>query len=472
MEQNTINGHEYVDLGLPSGTLWAKNNIEGHYAWGEIETKFAYNTTNYKYSLSNWDDLTKYNCSSNYCKDGGKVDYKKSLELSDDVANIQLKGDWHIPTKEDWEELLTLCDWEYIDKGMKITYKNSADFIFLPSCGDRIGNYNYNTKSGFYWTKDLNSKLSAEAFALLFKNNGFHDIISESRFSGLSIRPVMKLINNIPEEPEEPEFPNFPEEIPETGEILNQTIGTYNVRYWNGENDPNNQGEIAWPNRCDKVFEFLMNEGIWGVQEITSAMYLDFINKEGYTYIGYGRDNGLLNEKAAGEQIGIFYNTSRYQILNQGSFFYKNTKSTFNRLCVWVKVQNLINGTKFFIFNNHLAHDSEEARLNQLNTLLSKIQEIAGEEKVFILGDFNFTPDSEEYQIITDIYKDSIHAQEVEGPENTYNGLYSTTDTTEKRVDYIYSNFNEIIKYKVDNDNKGLEKYPSDHYPVTIQIKF
>lgn len=352
---------------------------------------------------------------------------------------------------------------------MKVTYKNSTEYLFLPACGDRIGNYNYNTKSGFYWTKNLNSKLSAEAFALLFKNNDFHEIILESRFSGLSIRPVMKLINNIPEKPE---IPDFPEEIPETGEILNQTIGTYNVRYWNGENDSNNQGEIAWPNRRNKVFEFLMNEGIWGVQEITSAMYPDFINKKGYAYIGYGRGNGLLNEKATGEQIGIFYNTLKYQILNQGSFFYKNTRSTFNRLCVWAKVQNLINGKKFFIFNNHLAHDSEEARLNQLNTLLSKIQKIAGEEKVFILGDFNFTPDSEEYQVITDIYEDSVHAQEVEGPENTYTGLYSTTDTTEKRVDYIYSNFNEIIKYKVDNDNKGLEKYPSDHYPVTIQIEF
>lgn len=472
--EDLTNGVEFIDLKLPSGNLWAKNNIEGHYAWSEIETKSAYDTTNYKYSLSNWDDLTKYNCSSNYCKDGGEVDYKKSLELSDDIANIQLKGDWHIPTKEDWEELLTLCDWEYTDKGMKITYKDSTDFIFLPACGDRIGDYNYNTDSGFYWTKDLNSKLSAEAFALLFKDNDFHEIISESRFSGLSVRPVMKLINDIPEEPEqpeqpeEPETPDFPEEIPETGEILNQTIGTYNVRYWNGENDSNNQGEIAWPNRRNKVFEFLMNEGIWGVQEVTSAMYPDFINKEGYAYIGYGRDNGLLNEKAAGEQIGIFYNTSKYQILNQGSFFYKNTRSVFNRLCVWAKVQNLINGTKFFIFNNHLAHDSEEARLNQLNTLLSKIPEIAGEEKVFILGDFNFTPDSEEYQVITDIYEDSVHAQEVVGPQNTYNGLYSTTDTTEKRVDYIYSNFNEIIKYKVDNDNKGLEKYPSDHYPVVI----
>ena len=145
-----LNGHEYIDLGLPSGTLWATCNIGAskpeeagdYFAWGEIETKSAYNTNNYKYSISSWTDLTKYNCSSNYCKDGGKVDYEKSLELSDDVVSIQLKGNWHIPTKEDWEEFLTLCDWEYTNKGMKVTYKNSTEYLFLPACGDKIGNYN------------------------------------------------------------------------------------------------------------------------------------------------------------------------------------------------------------------------------------------------------------------------------------------------------------------------------------------
>lgn len=98
--ENLTNGVEFIDLKLPSGNLWAKNNIEGYYAWGEVETKPTYDTTNYKYSLSSWTDLTKYNCSSNYCKDGGKVDYKQSLDLSDDIANIQLKGSWHIPTKK------------------------------------------------------------------------------------------------------------------------------------------------------------------------------------------------------------------------------------------------------------------------------------------------------------------------------------------------------------------------------------
>lgn len=477
--EDLTNGVEFVDLKLPSGNLWAVNNITGYYSWGEVETKPVYNTNNYKHSISSWNNLNKYNQSKYYCKTGGLIDRKNILELMDDVANVQLKSDWHIPSKDDWQELINLCNWEYTNDGVKITYKNSQDCLYLPLTGNSIDSQIYNKHQAFYWSKDLNKKLSAEAFALFF-NHDNKRLISTSRFSGLCIRPVIKIINNIPvnpnppEEPEEPEVPDFPEEIPETEDEFIAKIGTYNVRYWNGENDLNNQGEIAWPNRRDKVFEFLMNEGIWGIQEITSEMYPDFINKDGYKYIGYGRGNGLSNEKASGEQIGIFYNTSKYQILNQGSFFYNGQdRSSFNRLCVWVKVQNLINGKKFYIFNNHLAHDSKEVRINQINTLLAKISEIAKDEKVFILGDFNFTSSTEEYQTITNIYKDSfVLVDEPQGPNFTYTGLYSTTDTDQKRVDYIYTNVESIETYKVDDDNKGLEKYPSDHLPVVVTFKF
>ena len=493
---NKINGHEYVDLGLPSGNLWAKNNINGHYAWGEVEIKSTYDTTNYKHSLSSWTDLIKYNCSSNYCKDGGKVDYKQSLDLSDDIANIQLKGSWHIPTKKDWEELLTLCDWEYTDKGMKITYKNSTDYIFLPAYGDKIGTENFNKTSGFYWSKDLNKKLSAESFAILFKDNNFHEIISESRFSGLSIRPVMKLVNNIPEQPEEPEQPEDPEEpelpdnpgtstdveeIPETGEVVEHKIGTYNIRYWNGENDSNNQGEIAWPNRKDGVLNFLCGNyggAIFGLQEITSQMYPN-LQIPGSTYYGYGRGNGQLNENASGEQVGIFKNSGMYfQILRHGSFFYgTKEKSSFNRLCVWALVQSTINGKKFYIFNNHLAHDSATVRKQQVETLLKKVEEIAGDNIVFIVGDFNLVDTEESYSLITAKYNDAYKLAEnpqggYDNTNNTYTGLYSTTDNTPKRVDYIFTNLDTVESYIADNGNMGLEKYPSDHLPVVATFKF
>ena len=110
-----------VDLGLPSGLLWASHNIGAtvpeepgdYFAWGEIKTKRLYSRDTYKYyrtdSLS--DGYTKYcHISSRGYK--GYTDTLSMLELSDDVANVQLGGKWRIPTKEEWLELSRQCKQE------------------------------------------------------------------------------------------------------------------------------------------------------------------------------------------------------------------------------------------------------------------------------------------------------------------------------------------------------------------------
>ena len=97
-----------VDLGLPSGLLWAKSNmgttdpkeIGDYYAWGETSTKKEYHGDNYKHYTKG--DLKKY-----YEKD-----WKTVLELEDDAARAILGVGYRIPTQEDWQELLDNCKWE------------------------------------------------------------------------------------------------------------------------------------------------------------------------------------------------------------------------------------------------------------------------------------------------------------------------------------------------------------------------
>ena len=117
------NGHQFVDLGLPSGTLWATCNVGAttpeetgdFYAWGETETKDTYSWATYK-----WCDGDKCNSSNKtltkYCDRGGYgiVDGKISLEADDDVAHVKWGGDWHIPTIEEINELTALCTVEWI----------------------------------------------------------------------------------------------------------------------------------------------------------------------------------------------------------------------------------------------------------------------------------------------------------------------------------------------------------------------
>lgn len=102
-----------VDLGLPSGLLWAKSNmgttepteIGDYYAWGETSTKKKYYGTNYKYYTgSDLDIIKKYN----------EKDRKTVLELEDDAANANLGVGYRIPTQEDWQELLDNCKWEAV----------------------------------------------------------------------------------------------------------------------------------------------------------------------------------------------------------------------------------------------------------------------------------------------------------------------------------------------------------------------
>ena len=102
-----------VDLGLPSGLLWAKYNmgtdsqteIGDYYAWGETSTKKKYDSYNYKYYTgSDLDIIKKYN----------EKDRKTVLELEDDAANANLGVGYRIPTQEDWQELLDNCKWEAV----------------------------------------------------------------------------------------------------------------------------------------------------------------------------------------------------------------------------------------------------------------------------------------------------------------------------------------------------------------------
>ena len=101
-----------VDLGLPSGLLWAKSNmgttvpteIGDYYAWGETSPKKKYHGNNYKHYRGSALDIKKYN----------EKDWKTVLELEDDAANANLGVGYRIPTREDWQELLDNCKWEAV----------------------------------------------------------------------------------------------------------------------------------------------------------------------------------------------------------------------------------------------------------------------------------------------------------------------------------------------------------------------
>jgi len=201
-DPSEISTGEWVDLGLPSGLLWANCNIGAtepedygdYFAWGETQAKIEYNWTNYAFAEGDDDgslSFTKYRPRYNPW-DTCYTDTLTRLEPMDDVATVSLGNGARMPTKKDFEELrrYTTKEWTtvYGVEGIKCTASN-GNTIFLPAAKYSGGWF---SPKGFYWTSDLHSlncRYASSAtftestdFGLGFENN--------ERYKGFTVRAV------------------------------------------------------------------------------------------------------------------------------------------------------------------------------------------------------------------------------------------------------------------------------------------
>ena len=205
--QSSTTEHEYVDLGLPSGTLWATCNVGAEIPW-EYGYFFAWGDTrpggggwgSYKYCNGTQNQLTKYGISSDY----GIVDNKTVLEPIDDAATANWGDGWKTPSKEQFEELInttyTTIEWkmQYGVNGIKITSKNNNKSIFMSAAGYRHANGQfYSGETGYYWSCELTQSYYPGSGACYMSIGGYGASIHEyrsgggkDRCNGLSIRPV------------------------------------------------------------------------------------------------------------------------------------------------------------------------------------------------------------------------------------------------------------------------------------------
>ena len=213
--------HEYVDLGLPSGTLWATTNVGAsspeecgyYFSWGEIEPRTGedpyWDNNKYKWSVNQWNTMTKYCTSSKY----GKVDGKTELEPGDDAAKVNWGPMWRMPSSEQLQELIDECTWQWdtSNKGYLVKSKKNGKSIFLP-----VTNYYSNGQIfsqgnqgnlGYYWTRTLNETSSCKAYYLFFykSNNQTSNNQTSStlectdgdRYSGFAVRAVRATVPEV-----------------------------------------------------------------------------------------------------------------------------------------------------------------------------------------------------------------------------------------------------------------------------------
>ena len=191
----------WVDLGLPSGLLWAKCNLGAnspeeygdHYAWGETEPKEVYTWSTYKYCTVDEEGeistLTKYNTSSTY----GTEDNLTILQAMDDAATAKLGNGARMPTKEEWEELNSNTTSEWTTEngvyGRKLTASN-GNSLFLPAVGVRWDTDHDDVgASGGYWSTWLYAGRPFYAWYFHIDTDGQH-MGYEGRDGGYSVRAV------------------------------------------------------------------------------------------------------------------------------------------------------------------------------------------------------------------------------------------------------------------------------------------
>ena len=165
-----------------------------YFQWGDIVDKSnsVCNWSTYKYCNGSYDTLTKYNNNKGY---GENPDNITALENEDDAATQIMGGDWRMPTKDEFDELLnnTTKEWIQVNgvNGYKFTASN-GNSIFIPASGSRSESSFRNQGSfGFVWTSSLQTIVSHTVWGLAFSSGNIR-MGNDSRCIGYTVRGVCK----------------------------------------------------------------------------------------------------------------------------------------------------------------------------------------------------------------------------------------------------------------------------------------
>lgn len=197
---SVFDNHTWVDLGLPSGTLWATCNVGAdapedygdYFAWGETQPKDTYNWTTYQYCNGSWCTLTKY-CYDSVFGYNGFTDNLTTLQPSDDAATVNWGRGWRMPIVEEWCELYqnTINTWTTRNgvNGRVFTASN-GNSLFLPASGWRLEDSPSPLvgTGGIYWSSSLDRPDDARSLGFGSGECGMD--ASPYRYCGLSVRPV------------------------------------------------------------------------------------------------------------------------------------------------------------------------------------------------------------------------------------------------------------------------------------------
>ncbi len=248
-------------------------------------------------------------------------------------------------------------------------------------------------------------------------------------------------------------------------------IMSSNVRTWS----PTDVLKRSWFYRAELIVKNIeaAQPDILCFQEVTK-MHYDYLTSclKGYDNVIQYRDKSPFSEGCP-----VFYNVSRFELKDKGSFWLSETPEVMSkdwnsacyRICSYVILTDKESKKDLVVFNTHLDHISDEARINGIGVVLDKIKQFGGLPSI-ITGDFNAEEDSETYKSATENFLDAKYQLENPMKGATYQHFGKELDR--ENIDYfmISKEGIRVDDYKIVNTTyDGV--YPSDHFPIEMTFE-
>ena len=244
-----------------------------------------------------------------------------------------------------------------------------------------------------------------------------------------------------------------------------------NVRCWS----PTDLGKKSWFYRADLLLRDIASQSpdIIGFQEVTRLHYGYLTrNLPGYASVIAYRDSSPISESCP-----VFYNTEKFTLSDEGSFWLSETPeksskdwgAAFPRVCSYVILTEKATGKELVVFNTHLDHVSDKARIRGIGVVLEKLRQFGGQPCV-LMGDMNAVEDSETYRAATREFDDAKYRTENPAKGPTFQKFGASLDR--ENIDYflISKTRLRVTDYQiVDTTYDGA--YPSDHFPIVLRME-
>ncbi|MBL9202186.1 MAG: endonuclease/exonuclease/phosphatase family protein [Opitutaceae bacterium] len=248
-----------------------------------------------------------------------------------------------------------------------------------------------------------------------------------------------------------------------------------------------NDGEDAWPKRREFLLETIARYApdLIGFQEVLEDQHDAIVERmTGYGFSGVARNDG----KRSGEWSNVGFRKDRFELLDSATFWLseqpevpgsKSWDAAITRICTWVQLREKTTGREFYFANTHFDHRGVVARVEAARLISARLSQLASGGPMILTGDFNVTEDTPPYATLVRPETPGaikwIDAFRVVHPtrspdEASFHGFNGTTKGS--RIDFVFHTAHFSPLGAAINRSQKEGRYPSDHYPVTAELRF